>query len=122
MRPSPQGLSGAPYLVEEEGALVGYAEVSGGVVDGSGIGAFDMSEELAVDGALGNGAAVDGEVLLAAAGRGIVDDAGDNLLAHAALAEDEDADVGGCHLQRDVEDMVEGIAVAHDVIALLDGL
>ena len=55
------------HLVEEEGALVGRSKVAQRVVDSSCVRALNMSEKLAVDGSFGNGAAVDGEVLLATA-------------------------------------------------------
>ena len=42
------------HLIEEQGALVGHAEVARGVVDGTCIGALHMSEEFGVDGAFGD--------------------------------------------------------------------
>ena len=57
-----------------------------------------MAEEFRVDGALRDGTAVDGKILLAAARRIVVYDAGDNLLADATLADDEHAEVGRRHL------------------------
>ena len=42
------------HLVEEEGAFVGRAEIAWRVADGSCERAFDVSEQLAVDGAFGN--------------------------------------------------------------------
>ena len=56
------------YLVEEDGAFVGDAEISLALSDGSGVGTFFVAEELAVDGTLGDGTAVDGEVSLTAPG------------------------------------------------------
>ena len=49
-------------------------------------------------------------------------DARNDFLTHATLADDEHAQVGGSHLQCHVEHMVQGIAVAHDAVALFDAL
>ena len=78
-----------------------------------------MSEEFAVDGSFGDGTAVYGEVFLAFPWRIVVYEPWDYLLAHAAFSHDEHRQVGGCHLQGDIEGSVEGIAVSYDVIALL---
>lgn len=83
------------HLVEEDGAAVGLLEVSLAGADGAGEGAFLVAEELRVDGPLGDGAAVDGNVFAVLAGREVVDDLGEELLSGAALAEDEDAEVDG---------------------------
>ena len=110
------------HLVEEQRALISRAEVTRRVVDGTRIGALDVSEQLRVDGSFWNGAAVDGEVFLAPPRRVVVDDAGDNLLTHAALACDKHAELGGGHLQGDVEHVVQRLAVAYDSIPLFNGL
>ena len=81
-----------------------------------------MSEQLGVDGSFWDGAAVDGEILLAASWRVVVNDAWYDFLAHAAFSYDEHAHVSGRHLQGYVEHMVQSIAVAHDVILLFDAL
>jgi hypothetical protein len=81
-----------------------------------------MTEELSVNGTLRDGAAVDGEIFLPSAGRIVMDDARDNLLADAAFADDEYTQVGRRHLQGDVKYTVEGITVAHDVVPLFDAL
>ena len=52
-------------------------------------------------------------------GRIVVNQAGDYFLTHAALAYDEHAEVGGCHLKGDIQRMVQRVAVSHDVVALL---
>ena len=121
-QPGLRGQRQLAHLVEKQRPLVGHAEVARRVVDGPRVGTLHVAEQLGVDGALGNGAAVDGEVLLAAARRIVVNDAGDDLLAHAALADDEHAQVGRRHLEGDVEHMVQRIAVAHDVVPLFDAL
>ena len=81
-----------------------------------------MAEEFRVDGTLRDGTAVDGKILLAAARRIVVDDARDDFLADTTLADDEHAEVSRRHLQGDVEHVVQRIAVAHDVVPLLDAL
>ena len=81
-----------------------------------------MSEELRVDGALGNGTAVDGKILLTPTRRVIVNHSGNNLLTYSALSDNEHTEVGWRHLQSDVERMVQCIAVAHDIVPLFDSL
>ena len=81
-----------------------------------------MSEQFAVDSAFGNGSAVDGEILFAAAGGVVVDDTWNDFFSHTAFAYDEYAEVGRRYLQGNVDDMIESIAVAHDVVSLLDVL
>ena len=46
----------------------------------------------------------------------------DNLLTNAALADDKHAQIGRRNLQSHVKDMVQGIAVSHDVVPLFDSL
>ena len=57
-----------------------------------------MTEEFAVDCSLGNRTAVDGEILATAAWRTVVDDTGDNLLAHSTLAYYQHTQIGRRHL------------------------
>ena len=81
-----------------------------------------MAEELGVDGAFGDGATVDGEILLTTARRIIMDYAWNDFLTHTALSDDEHTEVGGRHLECDVEHVVQCIAVAYDIVPLFDGL
>ena len=110
-------------LVEEDGAAVGLFEIALARTVGAGEGSLHMAEELALDGALGDGTAVDGDEaatlthMLASAV--LVDDAREDILAHAALAGDEDGEVGGCHLDGLVEGHEELGVVADDIVALL---
>ena len=104
------------HFVEENRALVGHTEIALALADGTRERTFFVSEQFAVDGSLGNRAAVDGEIPLTAARRVVVDDARNNLLTHAALAHDEHAQVGRCHLQSDIQRTVQSIAVSHDII------
>ena len=77
-------------LVQEQGAAVGRAEQALGVADGAGERAAHVAEQLAFDHALGQRAAVDGHERPAAARRGLVDRARQQLLAGAALGLDQD--------------------------------
>ena len=79
-----------------------------------------MSEEFAVDGSLGYGATVDGKVSLPAPGTVVVDYAWYDFLSHSALTDYQHAEVSRCHLQSHVKGMVQGIAVAHDVVSLFN--
>ena len=81
-----------------------------------------MTEQFAVDRSFGNGAAVNGEILLATAGGIVVDDAGKDLFSHAALSDDEYAEVSRCHLKGDIECAVQPRTVSHDVVPLFDSL
>ena len=91
------------HLVEEDGSFVGYTEIAFALADGTGEGSFLMTKQFTVDGSFGNGAAVNGEILLATAGGIVVNDAGENLFSHAALSDDEYAEVSRCHLKGDIE-------------------
>ena len=55
-------------LVEEDGALVRHTEITFALTDGSGVRSLLMTEQLAVDGAFRNRAAVDGKELFAPTG------------------------------------------------------
>jgi hypothetical protein len=45
-----------------------------------------------------------------------------DFLSYSTLAYDEDAQISGSHLQSDAQHVVEGFAVAHDVVTLFNGL
>ncbi len=110
------------HLVEEDGAFVCHAKIAITLAHGTRVGTFLMAEELAVDSSLRNGAAVDGEVFLTPTRRVVVDDAWNDFLSHSTLTYDKHAEVGRSHLQRHIERVVQIIAVAHDVVALLYSL
>lgn len=57
-----------------------------------------MAKKLAVDGALRDGAAVDGDKGGVLPVRKVVDDLGNRFLAHAAFPRDEYRNIGGSHL------------------------
>ena len=82
---------GAVDLVEEDAAGVRGLEPAGPVVDGAGERALDVAEQLALEQALGQGAAVDADVRAGVARAEVVDGAGDQLLAGPGLADDQDA-------------------------------
>ena len=81
-------------FVEEEGAFPGGADEAEVVAVGAGEGAAAVAEELAFEQVAGDGGAVEGDEGLLRAVREFVDGAGEDLLAGAALAGDQDVDVG----------------------------
>ena len=87
-----------PHLVEEQRSLVCRTEISGTVVDGTREGTFHMSKQFAVYRSLGDGAAVDCEIFLAAAWRSFMNEAWDNLLSHSAFSNNEHTEVCRRHL------------------------
>ena len=81
-------------LVEEERAVAGGANEAGVVAVGAGEGAAAVAEQLAFEQVARDGGAVEGdEGFLGAVGE-VVDRAGEDFLAGAALAGDEDVDFG----------------------------
>ena len=110
-------------LIQEERAAVGHFEEAllGG--DGRGEGALDVAEERGLQQLGGHGAGVDGDEGLVAARRVGVDRLGDQLLAGAALALNQDGRAAGRNLRDEVEDRQHGLALADDVfevVALLE--
>ena len=77
-------------FVEEDRAAVGALELPLLQSDRSGEGAYLMPEELAFEQRFGNSGAVEGHERLARAGAVAVDGTGDQFLAGAALASDQD--------------------------------
>src|SRR4051794_13527707 len=82
---------GAVDLVEEDAARVRRLEPAGPVIDRAGERTLDVAEQLALEQALGQGAAVDADVRAGEARAEVVDGARDQLLARPGLAEDQDA-------------------------------
>jgi hypothetical protein len=80
-------------FVEEEGAAVGGFELAHAAFDAGGDAAFD-AEEFGFDEGFGQGGAVEGNVRVFGAGAEGVEGAGDQVLACAAFAGDEDGDIG----------------------------
>ena len=99
-------------LVEEERAAVGELEAADAIGFGVGEGAADVSEELALEDAFGESAGVDGYERPVGARRRRVEPAGDDFLAGAVLAGDEDVGVGGRDLFEEAADGLHGAGVA----------
>src|SRR5690606_537606 len=76
-------------------AAVGAGEGAAAGLHRPGEGALDVAEQLALDQALGQGAAVEGDEGAAGASAGSVDPPGGDLLAGAGLALEQDRDVAG---------------------------
>jgi hypothetical protein len=70
-------IADAVDFVEENGATVSSLEASGAIFDGTGEGAFGMSEEFAFEEAFGEGAAVDADEGAGGAGAEFVEGAAD---------------------------------------------
>ena len=81
-------------LVEEDRAVVGHLELAGLVAIGAGEAALDVAEELRLEQRFGNAGAVDRHERGFGARAGGVDGPGDDFLADAALAGDQDLGVG----------------------------
>lgn len=90
-QPGLRGHGQLAHLVEEDGALVCHAEIAVALAHGTSIGTFLMAEELAVDGALGNGSTVDGEIFLTPTRGVVVDDTRDDFLSHTTLSDNKHA-------------------------------
>ena len=106
-------------LVEEERALVGLLELAGLVDDGARERAAHVTEQLALDEVLGDGAAVDRHERPVLALAPAVELLRDELLAGARLARDEDADVGAGDLLELAEHLEHRRARADDLAELL---
>src|SRR3954462_13451393 len=81
-------------LVEEDGSLVGELELPRLLAGRAGERAALVAEELAFEELAGKGCAVDLDERFPAPNAALVESAGDALLADAALAADEDGNVG----------------------------
>ena len=81
-------------FVEEEGAFAGGADQAELIAVGAGEGAAAVAEQLAFEQVAGDGGAVEGDERLLGAVRVVVNRAGENLLAGAALAGDQNVDLG----------------------------
>ena len=108
-------------FIEEEGAAIGEFEASRLVAQRAGECAFHVAEKLALKQRFGHGAAVHGNHRAARTRAALVDGAGDEFLAGAALAGDEHRGVG----RRDEFDLLlhfaQRGALAHEVAAASRG-
>ncbi len=102
-------------LVEEDRPRVGQLELAGLVGPGVGEGPLDVAEEFALDEVAGHGPAVDDDEGPVLARAGEVDRPGDELLARAALAADEDGAIDAAHLLHELEDGVHPARCPDDV-------
>jgi len=109
-------------FVEKEGAFAGLGEEAMAVGVGAGEGAFDVAEELAFDEVGGEAAAVDDDKGEVAAGAGVVDGAGDEFLACAGLAGDEDGLAGGGDVGDLAEELLHAGGVADEAGEFVAGL
>ena len=99
-------------LVEEEGAAPRRREESLLVAHRAGEGALHVAEQLALQQALRQRAAVDREERALGPGGQLVDVARDDFLAGAALALDQHRRVGGRHLLGELEHVDEALGLA----------
>ena len=111
-------------LVEEDGAMVGHFEIALLGVDGAGKGALHMAEQRGFQQVGGQRAAIYGHEHALRAWRIGVDGFGDQLLARAGFAGDQDGGAAGGDLPHQVEQAQHAVAFADDVgeaVALLQG-
>ena len=107
-------------LVEEEGATGRGLELADAALDGAGERAALVAEELALEQLVGDRGAVEGDERPAAIGM-VMDRAGDELLAGAGLALDQDRGVGRRHATDHLVDLLHGGGAADDeLLALLE--
>ena len=103
-------VDGLGDLVEKQGPSVGALEVPLVHPVGAGEAAALVAEQLALDQVRGQGPAVHGKERFLAAAAQVVDRLGDQLLAGAGLAADQDAGVGPGHAADQVVDLLHGRA------------
>jgi len=101
-----------PIFVEENGAVVGHFEVTLLGVDGAGEGALHMAEERGFQQIGGQRAAVHGHEHAVCARRIGMDGFGDQFLARASFARDQDGGTAGGHLPHQVQQAQHAVALA----------
>lgn len=102
-------------FVEEEGAAVSVVEEAVLVGDSAGEGALTMAEEFGFEEVFGEGGAIDGDEGGVVAAGIVVEGSGDEFLAGAAFAEDEDGGVGIGDAFDHAEDVLHALAGADDL-------
>src|SRR6185312_14535497 len=107
------------HLVEEQGAAVGDLEEAAALGVGAGEGAAHVAEERGLEQRLGDGGARLGDEGLAAARTVVVDGAGDELLAGAALAVDDDGQRGIGHAIEQAEQLEHARRPANQVVVVV---
>ena len=116
------GLEGAAHVadfVQEDGAAVGFFDAAEFLADGAGEGAFFVAEEFAFQEVLGDGGAIDADVIVLAAAAQAVERAGDQFLAGAAFAQDQDGGVGGGDVSDELAQFVHLGGFADDLVELV---
>ena len=112
--PGLEARGGVADFVEEERPAVGQLEAAHAVGPRVGEGALHVAEELALEDALGEPSRVHGEEGARSAGRGRVQEAGDEALPGAVLARDEDGGVGGADALDQVQDGLHRPGLGHE--------
>ncbi len=105
-------------LIEEDGALVGELEAADALRDGAGEGAALVPEKFAFEQTGGNRRAVELDERARVARAEIVEGAGDQLLARAGLAVDDDGGIGGSDRLHFAQDAAQGFALADDLFEI----
>src|SRR5581483_2127235 len=106
-------------FVEENGAVVGEFESAFALGDGAGEGTFFVPEEFAFDEVLGDGGAVELDERGGGALALAMERAGDEFLAGAALALDEDGGLGAGDLADELAEIFHGRALPEQFDAAL---
>ena len=110
------------HLIQENRATVSILEIALATIHCSGERPLLMTKKFRVYGAFRNCAAVHRNVLALFTAAIIMDDFGEILLAHTALADHQNRQVGGSHLHGNVNGPLQGRVKAYDVITALDGI
>ena len=108
-------------LVEEERAAVGLLELADALPVGAGERALLVAEQFALEQRLGDRGAVDRQERLVGAVGVLVDRAGDQFLAGAALAEDQHGHVLGGDAADGLVDLLHGRRAADDRVGARRG-
>ncbi len=116
-----EGWGNVADLVEQDGPAVGEREPPLAAAVGAGEGAALMTEQLAFQQRLRKRRAIHLDEGVLHAWRVIVDELGENLLAHAALATQQDRQVGGRHTARLVERGAQRGTLANDRLGVRGG-
>jgi hypothetical protein len=103
-------------LVEEDRAAVALLELAAPALGGTRESTALVAEELALEQRLGNRRAVDRQEGSVAARAVLVHGARHELLARAALADQQDVGIAGCDAADELADLLHGGAVADDAI------
>ena len=112
-----QGGTHPLHLVQEEGALVGKLEQAGlSPPPGPGEGPLLIAEQLALQQVFRHGGAVDGHKGPPRAGGGVVDGVGEDFLAGARLADEQDGQRGEGHLFQNSHTPADGRGAPHHIV------